>query len=231
MDIVFKASSGSFNGTFKRLLQIILLVSIFVFLALYILTLPLGVELFFFRELSSVYSPSYLIQVGLFNFWTGISLGQVFVFCVLVYFFCFALAWRQKGNLHAHIKGFLSKPISLPLKSFLFALPVLSCLTYIAVLGIHVLEESYGIPIGKPPLPEDTLLAYYGLTISPLTEEITYRILPIGVFLAVRLLIMSKGNVSLAYWKRRLSICFWSFVSPEGAKKMVFLESKVACLM
>jgi predicted membrane-bound dolichyl-phosphate-mannose-protein mannosyltransferase len=111
------------------------------------------------------------------------------------------------------------------MKNFLFALPIISSLTYIAAIGVNIFEESYGIPIGKPPLPEDTLLAYYGFAVSPIIEEITYRILPIGVFLVVRLLMLARRKESSASLKDRLKIIFMSFVSPEDAKKMLGLKT------
>jgi len=111
------------------------------------------------------------------------------------------------------------------MKNFLFALPVISSLTYIAVFSLQHLEESYGIPIGTPPLPGDPLLAFFGLSVSPITEEIIYRILPIGVFLAVRLLTLGRREKSSAPLKERLKFFFLSLASPEHAKKMSGLKT------
>lgn len=229
MDIESERNSGRFVGTFRHLLKLVLLIIVFTLLALYVFSLPLGLELFLFENLSTTYSPSYQIQVKLFNIYIGISLSHVFVASVLLYISCFILAfilsWKFRNNLYEIAKTFFSKPISFAMKNFLFALPVISSLTYIAVVSIQNLEASYGMPIGTSPLPEDTLLAFFGRSVSPITEEIIYRILPIGVFLAVRLLTLGRREESSASLKERLKIFFLSLASPENAKKMFGLKT------
>jgi hypothetical protein len=59
------------------------------------------------------------------------------------------------------------------MKNFLFALPILSSLTYIAATSGHLLQGSYQMPLVSTPLPEDTPLTFFGLCISPLAEEVT----------------------------------------------------------
>jgi 4-amino-4-deoxy-L-arabinose transferase-like glycosyltransferase len=110
------------------------------------------------------------------------------------------------------------------MKNFLFALPILSSLTYIAATSGHLLQGSYQMPLVSTPLPEDTPLTFFGLCISPLAEEVTYRILPIGVFLVVRLLTLSNKRAS-SFRKERLKICFLAFTSPDDAKGMLGIET------
>jgi 4-amino-4-deoxy-L-arabinose transferase-like glycosyltransferase len=225
MDIESGRNSGRSAGTFGRLLRLALLIIVSVLLALYIFSLPLGLELFLRGNLSSIYPPSYPVQVKLFSIIFEISLSDIFVFFVLLYASCFVLAWKFRNNLKEFAKGFFSKPMSFAMKDFLFALPIISSLTYIVAVGANVFMESYGIPVGNPPLPADPLLAYYGLAVSPITEEMIYRILPIGVFLAVRLLTLPRSKESSESLKERLKIIFMSFVSPEDAKKASGLKT------
>jgi hypothetical protein len=213
-----KGNLAGLAGVFKHLLHLTLPILVFALLALYVLSVPLGLELFLFENLSSNYPPTYAIKVGFFGINMEVALGFVFTLLVSVYALCFVLAWKQGTELHTVVRSSFSKPIGLHMKNFLFALPVLTSLTYIAVDSIHALQESHGIPIGEPPLPEDPLLAFFGLCLTPLTEEITYRILPLGVFLTVRLLTLAKDRPSSMTLKQRLKICFTAFLSPDDAK-------------
>jgi hypothetical protein len=215
----------AFLRTLMHLLKLALLVLASTLLILYILATPLGLELFLFENLSATYSPSYPVLIKLFNLHTEVSLGYVFTAFVSVYVLCFAMAWKQRKRPYFSTSAFLSKPVSSYIRDPLFALPVVSSLTYIAVIVIHFLEESFGVPIGKPPLPSDPLLAFYELTMSPLTEEITYRILPIGVFLIVHLLALSKREKSHDSWKQRLKVCLLVLLSPEDAKEKLGLKT------
>jgi 4-amino-4-deoxy-L-arabinose transferase-like glycosyltransferase len=53
---------------------------------------------------------------------------------------------------------------------------------------------------------------------------LTYRILPIGVFLVVRLLTLSNKR-AYSFRKERLKICFRAFTSPDDAKGMLGLRT------
>jgi len=224
MNEITEGNLGNYVKTFRHLLKLILLLSSFIFLALYFFAIPLGLELFFFEELSTTYSPSYTISVKFFFTYIEVSLKYIFISFILFYTLCFALAWKKNISFHKVIKRFFSEPVSFHMKNFLFALPILSSLTYFAVMSGHFFQEPYGIPVVKTPLPEDTPITFFRLCISPLTEEMTYRLLPIGVFLVVRLLTLRKKKASL-FWKERLKICFLAFISPEDAKKMLGLKT------
>jgi len=225
MEMAFEAHLGSFIDSFKSLLKLALLICILILLTLYVVALPLGLELFLFERLSSTYLPNHIIEVKFYFIQGKVSIGQVFTSFILLYIFLFILAFRKMYDLREFFKECLAEPVSFILRDFVFALPFLSSLTYIAVVGVQLLEVSYGIPIGKPPLPEDALLAYYGLTVSPLIEEVTYRILPIGVFLAVRLLSLRTEKESIISLKKRLKTFFTSLTNPDEAKGKLGLKT------
>ncbi|UCE43533.1 MAG: CPBP family intramembrane metalloprotease, partial [Candidatus Bathyarchaeota archaeon] len=212
-------------GILKRLLHMVLLISVLALLALYAFSIPLGLELFLFGNLSDTYPPSYPLVVQFFDVRIEAALGFAFMFLITLYALCFVLAWKQGNGFHDVVRSLFSKPVGFYMKNSLFALPVLSSLTYIAVDTIHSFQESQGIPIGKPPLPKDPLLAFFELGLSPLAEEITYRIVPLGVFLAVRLLTLAKDQESLMSWKNRLKVCLAAFASPEDAKRELGLRT------
>jgi len=225
MEIVFEAHPSSFKDSFKILLSLALLAFVLVLLVFYIIALPLGLELFLFERLSTTYTPNYPILVKFYIIQGEVSVGHIFTSFILFYILCFILAFRKTTGLRKLVKEFLSKPVSLIFRDFLFALPFLSSLTYVAVVSVHFLEVYYGIPIGKPPLPEDALLAYYLLLVTPLIEEVIYRILPIGVFLAVRVLSLGKRKESILSSKKRLKTIFTSFINPDDAKGELGLKT------
>ena len=224
MNETTEGNLGKFVKTFTRLLKLILLLSIFIVIALYLFAIPLGLELFLFEKLSTTYSPSHTISIKFLYTHLEVSLNHIFISLISFYALCFALAWKKNISFHKVIQRFLSEPVSLQMKNFLFALPILSSLTYIAAMSGFFFKESYIIPVVKTPLPEDTLLTFFRLCISPLTEVLTYQILPIGVFLVVRLLTLRKKEASLC-WKERLKICFLAFTSPDDAKGMLDLKT------
>lgn len=225
MSEVSKRDLKRFTRIPRRLLQVVLLISVLALLALYAFSIPLGLELFLFGNLSDTYPPSYPLVVQFFDVRIEAALGFAFTFLITLYALCFVLAWKQRNGFHNVIRSLFSKPVGFYMKNSLFALPVLSSLTYIAVDTIHSFQESQGIPIGKPPLPKDPLLAFFELSLSPLAEEITYRIVPLGVFLAVRLLTLAKDQESLMSWKNRLKVCLAAFASPEDAKRELGLRT------
>ena len=209
----------------ESLMKLFLLATTLGLLALYIFALPLGIELFLFENLSSEYSSQHLLSLSVLNIRVEVTLGQMFVSAILVYAACFILSWKTDTNLSLSMRNVLKKPLSLHLQSSLLFLPVLSSLTYLLVVGIHFIEEASGIPVGEPLLPVDPLMAYYALTVSPLVEEIIYRILPIGMFLAVRLLAI-RGRRGMGEPPReRLKLFFLSFLSPKLAKRKIGLKT------
>jgi len=212
-------------GIFESLLKIALLFSVLILWPLYLFAIPLGLGLFFFGNLSTTYSPSFPISMTFLYVRTEVSLGLAFASLLLIYISCFVLAWKQRNGFRQVISGFFSKQVDLFLKSFLFAMPVLSSLTYVVVVSIHFFEESHGIPVGEPPVPIDPLLAFFELTVSPLMEEIIFRILPIGVFLIVSLLTLQRKRTSAMVWQERLKFSLLCIISPGNAKKRLGLKT------
>jgi len=225
IDEVSPANLSRVVRVFKDLFKTALTISVSVLLALYVLAIPLGLELFIFERLSATFSPSSSVSMTFFYVPLEVNMSLVFTCFLSVYALCFVLAWKQRNGFHKVISGFFSKPVSDLLKDSLFAVPVLSSFTYVVVDNIHFFQESFGIPTGKPPLPEDPLLVFLELSISPLTEEIIFRILPIGAFLLVSLLSLEKRRRSLTTRKRLLRFLFLTIMSPQGAKKSLGLKT------
>ena len=220
MNNITEGNSDKCVKTFARLLTLIFLLSILIVVALSFLAIPLGSELFLFEKLSTTYSPSHKISVKFLFVNVQVSLNHIFMSLISFYILCFALSWKKNVAFHEIIRSFFSTPVSLQMKNFLFAMPILSSLTYVATLSVYFFQGLYRIPIVGTPLPEDTLLTFFRLCVSSLTEVMTYQVLPIGVFLVVRLLTSRKKKASLL-WRERLKVCFLAFTSPDDAKGML----------
>ncbi|MBS7633945.1 CPBP family intramembrane metalloprotease [Candidatus Bathyarchaeota archaeon] len=107
----------------------------------------------------------------------------------------------------------------------LFAASFLSCLAYVTSKIIHLIEEACGIPVGQAPVSADPLVAFLQISISPLLEEVIFRILPIGVFSATYLLTslqLGKPNISL---REKMKLSLLILISPERGKRIAHLKT------
>jgi len=91
----------------------------------------------------------------------------------------------------------------------------------VAVFAIHLFQESHGVPTGEPPISKDSLVAFLELTVSPLIEEIGFRITPMGTLLLFYLLTVERERRALTTFGLRLKFFFLAFLYPQKAKKMV----------
>jgi len=229
MDMPAPARLNKVAGILESFTKVVLLPLVLVLLALYIFAIPLGFELFFSGKLSTTYNANSPISLTFLFVRAEVSLGFAFASLLVIYISCFALAWGRRNSFHKVISGLLLGKLSSLLSSFLFAMPVLTSLTYVVVVSIHSFEESYGIPVGEPPVPPDPLLAFFELAISPLTEEIIFRVFPIGVFSLAYLLVMQKKRMSPIAWKERLKFAFLVVINPQDAKKKLALRNVDDC--
>jgi len=216
----------AFNGVkkaFGRLLKVAFIILVSFLVVSYFFAMPLGLELFLFENISTQYSPTSLFSVTIF--WTPlhISFGLAFSFLFGVYLLCLVAAWRMRGGFHRAIRNAPSRPLGDTLKNFLFAMPVITSMTLVAVDAIHYLQESHGFPTGEPPISKDPMLALLQLTISPLIEEVVFRIIPIGAFLIIYLLMLGRRKEPLTRWRERLKVSLLALLYPEKAKRLLGL--------
>ena len=90
-----------------------------------------------------------------------------------------------------------------------------------AFVLITALQNVVGIETGAPSLPENRFEVYLNLAYAPLTEEISFRISPLGLFLVVYLF-RAGGNAvaAMSLWQR-VKLFFAAFLYPDKAKRMV----------
>ncbi len=221
------------SGAFKFFFKMALIIAVSFLTASYLFAMFLGPKLFFFEPLSAQYSPNSLILgfpmilfvIIVFRIPIIVSFGLVFLFFWSIYLLCFVVAWKLRENFHKVIRNSFSRPFGHLFKNCLFALPVIASVTLVAVVAIHFFQESHGVPTGEPPISGDSLVAFLELTISPLIEEIGFRITPMGTFLIFYLLKVGKAGRTLTNSGLRLKFFFLAFLYPEKAKRILGLRT------
>jgi len=155
------------------------------------------------------------------------NVGEVFLFLAGVFFFCLLTAWWFRESFHNAIRKGSSRPAHENFNNFLAAMPIITCMLFIAVLAITSLQSAVGVPTTPPREMEEQLpfIQFFEVSYAVLVEEIGFRLSPIGLFLIIRMFIARAQNrIALSRW-RRLKLFFASFLYPEGAKKMVGLKT------
>ena len=188
---------------------------------IYFLSLPIGLILLLLTNEGLKLSSSVLdsIPVSFFIFINflvpvKVSVGTFFIFLLIIYTICFAMAWRLRIGFHSIIVDGISKPIKKGLNNFLFAMPLISSTLMLTIVTIQSLQESIGIETGSISFPNQ-FEGLFQLTYSPILEEISYRITPLGFILLVYIFIQlgKKGNLP------SLTTCALCFIYPDKAKK------------
>jgi hypothetical protein len=95
-------------------------------------------------------------------------------------------------------------------------------MTLLAVIVLGSLQEAGGIPTGTSPIQDEPFLGFFDLSYSAVIEEVGFRLLPIGIFLFLYLLIaVSKNRDFVFSLKQKIKLFFMSILFPDKAKQMV----------
>jgi len=203
----------SLNLSFVSLTSLIILT--------YFISLILGLALFFFTDEGYEVSKSILDGIPasfliFFNFYIPleINLGHFFLSLIIFYIVCFALAWNLRVKFHQEVKNLIKKSIEIPLNNFLLIMPVISSMLLIIVVAVQSIQEIQGIETGFIEF-SDSFMALYELAYSPILEEISYRITPLGlvVLIGVFAKIKSEGRLP------SLTTSILCFLFPDKAKE------------
>ncbi|MEM3045998.1 MAG: CPBP family intramembrane glutamic endopeptidase [Candidatus Bathyarchaeia archaeon] len=95
--------------------------------------------------------------------------------------------------------------------NYLLSMPVLANMLLFAVLAITGLQDIYGVPSGNISI-SDPYRGLVELSYASVMEELAFRIVPLGLVLLLRLLLIPAPAGS--GWRRFA----WAFLSPERAK-------------
>jgi hypothetical protein len=99
-------------------------------------------------------------------------------------------------------------------------MPLISSTLLLSIVAIQNLQEIYGVETGSINF-QDNFEGLFLLAYSPLLEEFSYRITPIGLILLISILLKLGKEGNLASFK----IFALSFLYPEKAKETVNMNT------
>ena len=148
-----------------------------------------------------------------------LNVGIVFFVLWTVFTLSFVAAWKTKTSFPKTIKEVFSKPTGKLFNNSLLALPVINCMTLLGVIVLNSLQEAGGIPTGTSPIADEPFLGFFDLSYSAVVEEVGFRLLPIGVFLfLVLLVVVSKKQETVFSKGQKVKLLFLAVLFPEKAK-------------
>jgi len=210
----------------RFLFSIVVTVLILLSVAVYLLSLPLGLSIFYLSEGGITASRQsnillFVLFMIAFRSPNQLNLGQVFMLVWFTFLVCFVAAWKSKMSFHESVKQGFSGGIRISIKNSLFVLPIWASMLYVAVTVLHFLQESGGLPTGSLHY-EDVFVAFFELSYSAIIEEVGFRFTAIGIIFALYLLLM-KGRIRLATRVRKLKWLLVAILWPSRAKEMLDL--------
>jgi len=217
-------------NSFSRVLFLILFIlSVFVVIASYLLVLLMGYGFISFTPEGLVLSTQYfhfpvLLFFFLIGFYTPVALpvGAVFLFIWLGYVLCFIAAWKWRESFHSVVRKSFSSPFHSLFGNFLFIMPLLSSMVLTAASAIIYFQQSVGIPTGQPSFPPGISQQeiFLNVAYAPVVEELGFRLIPIGLFTTLYVLLAGRNVPS-----ERFKLFFASLVYPDGTKRMAGLRN------
>jgi hypothetical protein len=215
------------NSFVKLLILTLFILIASLVIASYLLVLAMGYEFIFCTPEGLALSRQFFRFPLLLFFWIGcytpiVSVDVVFQFIWIFYVLCFVFAWKCRESLHRVIKKSFSQPFRGVFDNFLLAMPLISSMMFTAVTGIFIFQESLGIPTGQPLFPENSPSQeiFLNLAFAPVTEELGFRLIPIGLIITLYVFAAGK-NLAGKYLKLVVTALFY----PEGAKRMAGLRN------
>lgn len=216
---------------FKVLFTVPLIIAVLFLVFSYLLSIPLGLTLFFFTPEGVAFSTRHLLAlpIELFTAYfyvpVTVNVGLAFLFLLGVYALCFAGAWMSRESLHDVVQKGLSRPLTDLFNNNLFAMPIITSMLLTAVIVISLFQESIGIPTGSLPEWDPFEMFFIVGTIGPLVEEIGFRISTIGVFLIAYLFLVGKKSVASWSAVHALKVAFLIPLCPDKAKKSLGVKT------
>jgi len=197
----------------------------------YFLALPLGFALFFTTPDGSSLSnspakglPVELFMLANFVLPLRVSHGVIFAAALAVYVTCLVSAWNLGMSLPRALRSSLRGRLGDCSRNALLMLPLISSMLLVAILAVQKVQETSGVPTGSLKFPNE-FSAFYALSYSPISEEIGFRLTPIGIFLVPYLLRRFRQIQPHARLRDEIRFSFVAFLLPDRSKGKVGLTS------
>lgn len=196
-------------------------------IATYLLSMGLGILVFFsttegleFSREALVLRPLLFIDIPI-----SVNAGFYFIFIWWVFILCFVAALKYRESIFGRIREVLSGACTRSLfKNNLLAMPIIASMLLVAVLALHYLQTLGGIPTGEPAQSEP-FLDFLRFSRAPLVEEIIFRIIPLGAFLVTYIPLAGKKVTQTLTRNQRLKLSLLAILQPDKAKERLELKN------
>lgn len=218
----------SLSETLQKLLFAIIFIVGFFIILTYMLSMGLGILVFFSTAEGLTFSQGLirLYPLLIVDMEITINAGLYFLFLWWIFALCFAAAWRYRDDLPGRVREFFSVDTKRsPFSNNLLAMPAITSMLLVVTIVLHFFQTQSGIPTGEPRITEKPFLDFLRFSQAPLVEEMLFRIIPIGSFLVTYIFVAGKRTRPDFSWSQRLKTCFLSVLQPEKAKKIVGLRT------
>jgi len=210
---------------------IFVIISSLLIVATFLLSMPLGIALFYFTDQGAEVAGRYAIDLPIYflilftvkiPWWVG--LNELFLVVWVIFAVCFAVALKgpSKGVGRAVREAISGKPQGL-LGNPLIALAIFGCFSLFLVNVIQGVQESRGIPTGDISFPNE-FEGFLSVSYASVIEEIGFRVTPVGLYLLAYVLV-KRGTQMFkeSFWKGAAVLAL-SMVHPESAKHRLGLK-------
>ncbi len=205
--------------------KLLIVVAVVFTVAFYAFSLVLGPALIYFTSeglatsmIYQPYLPAWLLIVPVIVP-VSVELGAVFVGVSFIITSSFIVAWKLNKPFHQTIKNSVVQPTKNLFQNSLLGIILINSMTLIAVIVLSSLQEAGGIPTGTTPTVGQPFLDFLDLSYSAVVEEIGFRLIPIGAFLVILLLLTKKAD-SVISVKQKIKLLFLSVLFPDKAKQL-----------
>jgi hypothetical protein len=217
------------RGIFKRIGLVFLAVAVCFQVLTYFVSMVIGFSLFFITPLGIEAAQQVIEGFSFYLFVfplfipVPISIGVFFTLIWFVFWICLILNWiGPRLSFPQALKRSISAPFKETSRNYLFIFPLLASMLFIAEITIKKLQETHGIPTGQLPFVNPFLL-YFSASHAAIIEELEFRLIPIGIAVAVIIFFESKIKIYRMNIKVKFKIFALEFLHPEEAKKKVKL--------
>lgn len=218
------------DGVIKALVGLTLVAVLFPVLT-YFLSIPLGLSLFFLTPDGSSFSksatkglPVELFMLANFILPVRVNHGVIFAATLAIYSACLVAAWSLGISFHKAVRDALNRSFKGCTQNALLTLPMISSMLLVAILGIQKLQESSGVPTGALKFPNE-FSAFFALSYSPISEEVGFRLTPIGIFMIPYLLRRLRQTRPHALLSEKIRFAITAFLLPDRCKGRVGLDT------
>ncbi|MDH7595437.1 MAG: CPBP family glutamic-type intramembrane protease [Candidatus Bathyarchaeia archaeon] len=225
------------DESLRRLLGSLLFALVLFLIATYFIAMVLGPLVFFSTAdgLSVSHRTISRLPIIVFGAYAVVNVemnvGLFFLGIWLIFFACFFMALEVRENIFVSLGNLSRGGIITSFRNYLLFMPFAASFSLVSVILLEWFLSLFGLSVGAPSVPGSgapgefrQFLFFLEVSYAPIVEEIGFRVIPLGVFLVVYLLLVKsqgRGQVGGCSWKSLVIAPFF----PYKAKRECGLES------